>query len=152
MVREPAAVIAAPTATVRAGRAMARLSRLLEQTADAAGLSLAQYRVLVFVRQEPCRASALADKVDVRRATLSALVSGLERDGLLARAAAAGDGRGVVLEVTAAGAAALAAVEDRLEARLGRAAEAGSVDLAGLAPQLEALLTGFLATKEADTP
>jgi len=135
---------------VRTGRAMARLSRLLEQTAGAAGLSLAQYRVLVFVRQEPCRASALADKVDVRRATLSAIVAGLERTGLLARSTAAGDGRGVVLAVTDVGASVLATVEATLHERLSRAAQLGGVDLDALAPYLEALLAGFLAAQEAD--
>ncbi len=133
---------------VRVGRALARLSRLLEQTAGAAGLTLAQYRVLVFVSDEPCRASALAAKVDVRRATLSSIVAGLERDGLLDRVAVEDDGRGVLLRVTPAGAEALAAVERSLRARLVEAAEAGAVAVEPLAAALDAMVAGFIATQD----
>lgn len=132
------------TSAVRAGRALARLSRILEQASSQAGLSLAQYRVLALVAERPQRASALAARVDVQRATLSAAVSGLEQAGLLARHAVAGDGRGVQLGLTARGRAALASVDRHLGAQLVEMAAAGSVgELELLAGLLEGLVRGF---------
>ncbi|MHB1535367.1 MAG: MarR family winged helix-turn-helix transcriptional regulator [Acidimicrobiales bacterium] len=130
---------------VRIGRALARLSRLLEQASHGAGLSLAQYRVLVFVAERPQRASALATKVDVRRATLSAIVSGLERAGLLRRVAVEGDGRGVQLQLTPAGRAVLVEAEESLARHLSQVMTAGGVEAAGLVERLEAMLVGFEA-------
>ncbi|MDA8267614.1 MAG: MarR family transcriptional regulator [Actinomycetota bacterium] len=130
---------------VRVGRALARLSRLLEQASSDAGLTLAQYRVLVFVADRPERASALAVKVDVRRATLSAIVGGLERAGLLQRVAVEGDGRGVQLQVTPEGRAALAMVDDTLGSRLADVIAAGAVAGGTLAAELERMIAGFEA-------
>jgi len=135
--------IAERTEPVRVGRALARLSRLLEQASSGAGLSLAQYRVLVFVAERPQRASALAAKVDVQRATLSAIVGGLERAGLLRRVPVAHDGRGVQLRLTPAGRRLLDRAEQSLTAQLCEVAGAGDVDLVTLAGQLERMLTGF---------
>jgi DNA-binding MarR family transcriptional regulator len=132
-------------APVRTGRALARLSRLLELASSEAGLSLAQYRVLLLVAERPQRASALAAMADVRRATMSAIVGGLERAGLLRRQPVAGDGRGVQLELTAAGRRALAQAEEALAAHVLEAAGIGSVDLGSLAGALERMLTGFEA-------
>lgn len=128
---------------VRVGRAMARLSRLLEVASSSAGLSLAQYRVLVLVAERPQRASALAARADVQRATLSAIVGGLERVGLLRRRPVAGDGRGVQLQLTVAGRRALAQTEAALAAQLADAASIGSVDLEMLAGALDSMLEGF---------
>ncbi|MCK4176577.1 MarR family winged helix-turn-helix transcriptional regulator [Aciditerrimonas ferrireducens] len=133
-------------APVAVGRALARLSRLLEQASSAAGLTLAQYRVLVLVAQRPERASALAAKADVQRATLSAIVAGLERGGLLAREPVAEDGRGVRLRLTEHGASQLAAVERELGERLRAACEAGGCDPEALAGLLGAVLVGFETT------
>ena len=127
------------------GRALARLSRLLEQASSDAGLTLAQYRVLVFVADRPERASALADKVDVRRATLSAIVGGLERSGLLQRVAVEGDGRGVQLRVTPEGRAVLATVDGTLGSRLAAVIAAGAVAGSTLATELERMIAGFEA-------
>ena len=132
------------TSPVRAGRALARLSRILEQASSEAGLSLAQYRVLALVADRPQRASALAARVDVQRATLSAVVGGLERAGLLERRAVAGDGRGVQLGLTVRGRAALASVDRHLGAQLVEMAAAGSVgEMETLAGLLEGLVRGF---------
>lgn len=133
-------------AAVVVGRSLARLSRLLEQASSASGLTLAQYRVLVLVAQRPERASALAAKADVQRATLSAIVAGLERSGLLAREPVAEDGRGVRLRVTSRGAQQLDAVERELGHRLAAACRAGGCDPEALAGLLGAVLEGFEAT------
>lgn len=128
---------------VLAGRALARLSRLLEQASSGAGLTLAQYRVLVFVADRPQRASALAAKVDVQRATLSAIVAGLEKAGMLRRVGVEGDGRGVQLELTGRGRRSLDRVDRALGRRLAEVAEVGGVDVTGLAAQLQGMLRGF---------
>lgn len=131
-----------PAAT-RVGRSLARLSRILEQSATASGVSLAQYRVLVLVSEEPHRASALAAKVDVQRATLSTIVSGLERMGLLERASVAHDGRGVQLQLTALGRTTLRRVESVLTDRVAAAADTGEADAPRIADELDHLLAGF---------
>lgn len=130
---------------VRVGRSLARMSRVLEQASSAAGLTLAQYRVLVLVAERPQRASALAAKADVQRATLSAVVNGLERAGLLHRAAVAGDGRGVQLSLTAQGRLALERGEATLGSQLSAMAGTGGVRLETLAADLDGLLAGFEA-------
>ncbi len=135
--------VAARRDPARVGRALARLSRLLEQASSAAGLSLAQYRVLVLVAERPQRASALAAKVDVQRATLSAIVGGLERAGLLRRVPVAHDGRGVQLRLTPAGRRRLDEAEATLTAQLLSVGEAGGAELSVLADQLEQMIAGF---------
>jgi len=139
----PQAPLEAVPDPVRVGRALARLSRVLDHASSTAGLSVAQYRVLVFVAEQPQRASALATKVDVQRATLSAIVGGLERSGFLQRTAVESDGRGVQLELTPAGAEALVRAERSLAGQLGEIMTAGGVDPSGLAALLEAMLGGF---------
>lgn len=127
----------------RVGRSLARLARLIEQTTAGSGLTLAQFRVLVLVGDAPQRASHLADKVEVQRATLSSIVAGLERSGLIERRAVVSDGRGVQLQLTDAGRSTLASAEEALGARLSRALAEGEVDAGVLADQLEGLLVGF---------
>lgn len=97
-------------------RAVTVMSRHFERESLAAGLSLPQYRLLLFVRRGPQRAAELAAQAAVRRPTLTALVDGLEKEGLLLRRAVEGDRRGIRLEVTPKGLETL----DRAEQRLGR--------------------------------
>lgn len=123
----------------RVGRALARLSRLLEQTAQSSGLSSSQYRVLLFVARRPSRASELATRMDIRRPTLSSIVNGLERLGLVRRYRAQEDGRGVRLDLTDAGRAALEQVECDLEERLGGLITSAEVDARRLSGDLERL-------------
>jgi DNA-binding MarR family transcriptional regulator len=100
-------------------RSLARLGRIVEQTGQHAGVSLAQYRLLLFVAREPQRAGELATRAAVSRPTLTNLVNTLERDGFIRRERLAADRRGIRLEVTEAGAAALAEAEHILIGRLG---------------------------------
>jgi DNA-binding MarR family transcriptional regulator len=134
------------------GRAIARLSRLVDHAASSAGLTLAQYRVLVFVAARPQRAAALAAKADVRRPTLSAIVAGMERSGLLRRALVAGDGRGVQFELTPEGRERLAHTEHVLTALLAEVARVGEANLDALGDELEAMLAGFEALAEPLVP
>jgi DNA-binding MarR family transcriptional regulator len=109
-----------PTQQAAAGRlpgavrAVAILSRQFERQCLEIGLSLPQYRLLLFVRRGPQRAAELATQAAVRRPTLTALVDGLEKEGLLARRAVEGDRRGIRLELTPKGSEML----DRAEAHL----------------------------------
>ncbi len=98
-----------PTQQAAAGRlpgavrAVAILSRHFERQCLEIGLSLPQYRLLLFVRRGPQRAAELAAQAAVRRPTLTALVDGLEKEGLLVRRAVEGDRRGIRLELTPKG-------------------------------------------------
>ena len=71
------------TGVVSGIRLLARLARVAEQTCQAEGVSLPQYRLLVAASGAPERASSLATAVGVTRPTLSSLVNGLEEAGLL---------------------------------------------------------------------
>ena len=64
------------------------------------------------------RASELAARVGVSRPTLTSLVGGLERNGLLRRSPVESDRRGIRLEPTPAGRAAVAEAEAALTARM----------------------------------
>ena len=101
-------------------RSLARLGRIVEQTGQRAGVSLAQYRLLLFVAREPQRAGELATRAAVSKPTLTNLVNTLEREGLIRKERLADDRRGIRLEVTEAGAMALAEAERILTARIGQ--------------------------------
>jgi len=106
------------TGVVSGIRLLARLARVAEQTCQAQGVSLPQYRLLVAASGAPERASALATAVGVTRPALTSLVKGLVEEGLLRRAPPPGDRRGVRLQVTDAGRSAIQSVERALAARL----------------------------------
>jgi DNA-binding MarR family transcriptional regulator len=82
-------------------------------------MTLPQFRVLLLIASSPERASRVAEKAAVSRPSLTGLLDGLEQRGWVRRAGVDGDRRGVSLEVTPAGNAALrdaqAATVDRLQ-------------------------------------
>lgn len=124
-------------------RALAWGSRLLERASDE--LSLPQYRVLSLVASSPERAARLAQRAAVSRPTLTAALDGLESRGLLRRTDVHDDRRGVLLEMTPAGRAALARAEAAMGARL--------AGVLSFAPDPGAVLTGLgalLAALEAE--
>lgn len=98
----------------RAARSMAFLARIFEQVARDAGVSLPQYRLLVFLRHGPQRAGELAARAAIKRPTLTALVDALEKEDRLHRIADEQDGRGVRIEMTKTGYTALHEVETKL--------------------------------------
>ncbi len=98
----------------RSVRAIAFLSREFERVCRDAGMSLPQYRLLLFMRHGPKRAGELAARAAIKRPTLTALVAGLEKEGLLRRARVEIDRRGIRLELTPEGMEALRDVEARL--------------------------------------
>ena len=96
--------------------ALARGARLLENCL--VDVTLPQVRVLRLVAVAPERASAIAEKAVVSRPSLTGVLDGLEKRGWIRRAAVAGDRRGVSLEVTAEGLAALREAEKPMIGRL----------------------------------
>lgn len=99
-------------------RLLARLARVAERACQETGISLPQYRLLVSISGEAQRASDLAVQVGVSRPTLTSLVDGLEHNKLLRRVPVPTDRRGIQLEPTDAGRAAIERAEDVLTMRL----------------------------------
>jgi DNA-binding MarR family transcriptional regulator len=98
-------------------RVLVRLRRVLER-ADI-GLTLPQYQLLQMVRSGGERSAKLADKLAVRKPTLTAAVDGLVAAGLLERATESGDRRVVRIRITEAGLDAVARAEDQLAQVMG---------------------------------
>ncbi len=92
-------------------RAFLDVSRLLfeqlnRQLSDEAGMSLAEYEILVQLSEAPdrrLRMSELADRVVSSRSRITHTVGRLEERGLVTREPCADDGRGVLSVLTDAG-------------------------------------------------
>jgi DNA-binding MarR family transcriptional regulator len=101
----------------RAIRVLARLQRALE-AADA-GLTIPQYRLLAILSEGGERSARVAQKLAVRKPTLTALADGLIATGCAERQSEPGDRRIVRLVLTDTGRQALARADaaylDRLE-------------------------------------
>jgi DNA-binding MarR family transcriptional regulator len=97
-------------------RVLARMHRLLESVDS--GLTLPQYRVLAILTQGGVRSAHLAERLAVRRPTLTAIADGLVAAGFAARESEPGDRRVVRLYPTEAGKAALARADAAYLARL----------------------------------
>jgi len=89
------------------------MNRLFEYECRELEVSVAQYRVLLYLRHGPRRAGELAAQASITRPTLSNLVAALERKGLIERRSVDADRRGVRLELTEAGLTAIRQVEAR---------------------------------------
>src|SRR3954447_23967020 len=97
-------------------RALAFGARLIERSLE--DMTLPQFRVLSLIASSPERASRVAEKAAVSRPSLTGLLDGLETRGWVRRVEVDGDRRGVGLEVTPEGRAALRAAEQAAEARV----------------------------------
>ncbi|MDA8149437.1 MAG: MarR family winged helix-turn-helix transcriptional regulator [Actinomycetota bacterium] len=154
-VPEPAAIVTGDP-VVGIARSLAMLSRTLDDSCVAAGLTLAQYRALLFVALRPWRAAALAGEMGVRRPTLSGIIDSLDRAGLVERRSVEDDRRGVSISLTPTGSAVLRSVEVDMRARLERAmarSRAGdAIDPAELAGMLRTLLRGMDRPGSAEAP
>lgn len=120
-------VVSTPLDDVRfvdAARAAARVARVAANAVGTLGLTLAQYRVLVFVERVDRPASEVARLLDVSPSTLTSVVDGLCARELVERRSDPADGRRVLLSITGSGrrrvAGADAAVAETLSALLGR--------------------------------
>jgi DNA-binding MarR family transcriptional regulator len=113
---------------------LARLARLLERACTDLDppLTLAQYRLLAMIGDGADRASQIAGRLALTRPTVSATVDTLVERALVTREAADDDRRALRLQLTHAGAAALATAELAMRARLddvlGRVDDRASVE------------------------
>lgn len=98
------------------GRSIAQLARLVE--ASLGGITLSAYRILSLVAAGNERSSQIAGRLALARPTVSNAVDQLVERGFLQRAANPDDRRAVVLTVTDAGRAALAASDHAIAERL----------------------------------
>lgn len=99
-------------------RGLARLSRVVEHALGEDDLTLSQYRLLAFLSQGDWAASALADRLDVSRPSVTGLVDGLVKRGLVERRPGVHDRRRVDHVLTAAGKQALRAADERADAAI----------------------------------
>lgn len=129
------------TASSRAVRTLARLSRLIE--CGLGDVSLAQYRVLAAVDDGGERATLLARHLALAKPTVTATVDGLVDRGYVVREPVPGDRRALRIALTPSGTAALAAAEEAMAAKLagvlGHAddPQAAAAALEALAPVLD---------------
>jgi len=112
-------------------------ARVLERSLD--DITLPQFRVLMLIASSPERANRLAERAAVSRPSLTGLLDGLETKGWVQRVTVEGDRRGVSLEVTATGAAALERAERAMTAELNDVLHAAGADRARVIDGLGAL-------------
>ncbi len=101
-------------------RAAARLARVAGAALVGAELTLAQYRVLVFLDRGDRPASDVAALLDVTPSTVTSVVDGLVGRDLVRRGADASDRRRVVLQLTDEGRRVLRQGDELVAERLGR--------------------------------
>lgn len=144
----------APRRTARradAVRAAARLARVAGAALAEADLTLAQYRVLVFLDAGDRPASDVAALLDVTPSTVTSVVDGLCSRGLVARGEDPTDRRRVILSLTEAGTDAVIEGDLVVAERLGRLldrlpAEEAEGALRGL-ESLNSAMESFLTEK-----
>jgi DNA-binding MarR family transcriptional regulator len=101
-------------------RAAARLARVAGAALAGAELTLAQYRVLVFLDRGDRPASDVAALLDVTPSTVTSVVDGLVGRGLVHRGTDSRDRRRVVLKLTEEGGRVLSQGDELVAERLGR--------------------------------
>jgi long-chain acyl-CoA synthetase len=99
-------------------RVLARLTRVVESALGDDDLSLSQYRLLAFLAQGDWAASVLADRLQVSRPSITGLVDGLVKRGLVERRPSADDRRRIDHVLTAGGRAVLRDADERADTRL----------------------------------
>lgn len=109
-------------------RVIVSLFREFELAARDGGMSMPQYRLLLFLRRGPRRAGELAALAEVKKPTITPLIAAMEEQGWIARAADEADRRSARLTLTPAGEAAMDAMESRLSAVVRRSVPAHARD------------------------
>jgi long-chain acyl-CoA synthetase len=101
-----------------AAHGAALLAKTLEIALHEIDLSPSQYRLLVFLVESPAAATALAQRLDVTRPSLTALVDGLVQRGLVVRASDPDDRRRVTHAISDAGRSMVSEADAAIVARL----------------------------------
>lgn len=112
-------------------------ARVLERALD--DMTLPQFRVMTLIASSPERANRLAELAAVSRPSLTGLLDGLEARRWVQRVTVEGDRRGVSLEVTAVGSAALKQAEKAMTRELERVLRSAGDDRAHVVDGLDAL-------------
>ncbi len=107
-----------PTAGWPAGRIAAWIARQVEVGLTETDISLPQYRVLGLLNEGNSLPSSMADRLDVRRPSITAVVDGLVAKGLVVRTPAEGDRRQIDHCITPAGVKTLLAADSAVGQRL----------------------------------
>lgn len=105
-------------ATAAQARVIARLARVFETRLADEPMSLPQFRLLSFLSEGEWAASVLADRLEVSRPSVTALVDGLVERGWVERRESPDDRRRVLHQITPAGRRELSSASDRLAAAL----------------------------------
>jgi long-chain acyl-CoA synthetase len=100
------------------GRVTAWLSKRAEVALAEVDLTLPQYRVLSILAEGSAAASGLAERLAVRRPSITALIDGLEARGLVDRRQEDADRRRVALRLTEAGARVVAEADRTVDGYL----------------------------------
>lgn len=103
---------------LEAGRIAAWISRQVEVGLSENDLSLSQYRVLGLLGEGMSLPSSMADRLDVRRPSITAVVDGLVSRGYVLRTHEADDRRQVAHVITIAGRTVLDAANRSVDTRL----------------------------------
>ncbi|MGY6499511.1 MAG: MarR family winged helix-turn-helix transcriptional regulator [Acidimicrobiales bacterium] len=134
----------------RAAHGAALLAKSLEIALASVELSLSQYRLLVLLSDSPSAATALADRLDVTRPSLTALVDGLVTRGFVVREPDAHDRRRVSHQISPSGHDALARADTAVQERLsGLAGHLDPVDRPTAATGLEHWLDAIITARAA---
>jgi DNA-binding MarR family transcriptional regulator len=108
-------VAAAPPVLGTYGRVAAWLSKRVEVALAQVELTLPQYRVLGILAEGTAAASGLADRLAVRRPSITALVDGLVARGLVDRRQEDADRRRVEVRLTPEGISTLARADEAVD-------------------------------------
>lgn len=136
--------MSAPNRTLSV-RAVVALYREFELVARASDLSIAQYRLLLYLRDGPKRAGEIAAAGELAKPTVSLKLNALRKHKWIANAPDI-DGRAAKIVLTDAGQARMAAFEAKLAATLDGAL--GGSDLAAFHTGAAAAYAAMGATKE----
>src|SRR3974390_3472705 len=117
------------TGTSSSGRVAAWLAKRVEVALNALDLTLPQYRVLGILAEGSSAASGLADRLAVRRPSITALMDGLVARQLVDRRQEEDDRRRVSLRLTKEG--------ERILTEADRTVDESSASLAGCLPTKE---------------
>lgn len=129
------------------------LAKSVEIALHRVELSPSQYRLLVFLVESPAAATALADRLDVTRPSLTALVDGLVARGFVERLPDPDDRRRVSHQISDTGRAAVARADSAITERLSQLASSLTPDERTIASTgLELWRTAIIASRAGKAP